>query len=130
MPFKALKTHGMLTDPLTGEKLSKSSQVDGSFASPEDLIEGSAKLDGERKFGYGVDVLRAWVAYKDSDKTIGVDREQFDRINKEVKLIRDILRVLITQINQGAAHPSSAVEMGIVDKLFLISLLQYSKDIT
>lgn len=120
----------MLTDPLTGEKLSKSSQVDGSFASPEDLIEGSAKLDGERKFGYGVDVLRAWVAYKDSDKTIGVDREQFDRINKEVKLIRDILRVLITQINQGAAHPSSAVEMGIVDKLFLISLLQYSKDIT
>lgn len=65
-PFKTLKTHGMLMDPISGEKISKS--VDGSFATPDDLIEGSAKMDGERKYGFGVDVVRAWIAYKDSDK--------------------------------------------------------------
>ena len=39
---------------------------------PEDFLEGSAKLDGSRKFGYGVDVLRAWSAFKDTDKNMHV----------------------------------------------------------
>ncbi len=29
-------------------------------------------MDGARKYGYGVDVVRAWSAFKDSDKNLFV----------------------------------------------------------
>lgn len=75
-PFKILKTHGLLVDEY-GEKISKSKGASGAM-DPEDLIDGSIKLDGTRKFGYGIDVMRAWSAYKDSDKTLYVLKEQLD----------------------------------------------------
>ena len=37
---------------------------------PEDFLEGSMKMDGTRKFGYGIDVVRAWCVSKDTDKNI------------------------------------------------------------
>ena len=42
---------------------------------PVDIIEGTLKHDGTRKFGYGVDVLRAWCAFKDCDKNLLVSRD-------------------------------------------------------
>ena len=36
----------------------------------EDLMDGSVKADGERKFGYGLDAMRVWCAAKDTDKNI------------------------------------------------------------
>lgn len=59
----------MLMDE-TGEILSKSRPE--FLLDPVDFIEGSVKLSGERKFGFGVDVMRAWCAFKDSDKDIRV----------------------------------------------------------
>ena len=63
----ALKTHGLVLDE-SDTKMCK------SFASmtidPEDLIAGSVKLSGDRKHGYGTDVLRLWAAINDSDKNL------------------------------------------------------------
>lgn len=74
-PFQILKTHGLVLDD-NGEKISKSVKINNSaFSDPDDLIEGTAKLDGQRKFGYGVDVVRAWCAFKDTDKNIFVSKE-------------------------------------------------------
>lgn len=92
-PFKILKTHGLLIDE-NGEKISKS-QGDAAAIDPDDLIEGTIKLDGTRKFGYGVDVVRAWSACKDTDKNIFVQKEQLDQVNKEIKIFRDVIRVLM-----------------------------------
>jgi isoleucyl-tRNA synthetase len=64
-PFKVLKTHGIILDT-KGEKMSKSNPDE--ILNPIDFIEGSVKLTGERKFGYGVDTMRAWLTYKDCDK--------------------------------------------------------------
>lgn len=72
-PFKILKTHGLLIDE-HGDKISKS-QGTSAAIDPDDLIEGTLKLDGTRKFGYGVDVVRAWCAYKDTDKNLFVQKE-------------------------------------------------------
>lgn len=78
-PFKVLKTHGLLVDQ-EGNKISKSSPIQNNddngesaaemqyMLNPEDFIEGSTKQDGSRRFGYGIDVMRAWVATKDTDK--------------------------------------------------------------
>ena len=67
-----LKTHGLLIDN-QGEKISKSKD-NSNFISTEDLIEGTIKLDGSRKHGYGLDTLRAWAIVKDSDTNNYVDR--------------------------------------------------------
>ena len=77
---------------------------------PDDFIDGSEKLDGSRKFGYGIDTMRAWCAYKDTDKNIYVMRDQLEKVNKEVKLFRDVLRVLVNAcftVNTTASSPSS-----------------------
>lgn len=42
---------------------------------PTDFIEGSVKRGGERKFGYGIDVMRAWIAFKDTDKNMMVAKD-------------------------------------------------------
>lgn len=54
VPFKILKTHGMLVDK-TGQKMSKSQ---GNGLNPLDLIYGTVKIDGERSHGFGSDTLR------------------------------------------------------------------------
>jgi isoleucyl-tRNA synthetase len=93
-------------------------------------------MDGERKYGYGVDVLRAWAAFKDSDKNTQVSRDQLDKVNKEVKLFRDVLRVLLTHVHQGLNSPYSTStpiafdKLLMVDKLFLVRLLEFTREIT
>lgn len=57
------------------------------------------KANGERKYGYGVDVLRAWCAIKDTDKHIHVSRDQLDLANKQVKLFRDTIRLIMSHLN-------------------------------
>jgi isoleucyl-tRNA synthetase len=57
----------------TGEKISKSSPE--TLLDPRDFIEGSEKMDGERKYGFGVDVMRTWCVGKDSDRNGFVDRD-------------------------------------------------------
>lgn len=66
---------------------------------PIDMIEGSVKLSGDRQYGYGVDVMRAWAATKDTDKNMVITKDQLDQTNKEVKLLRNIFRSVLGYMN-------------------------------
>ncbi|CDW87946.1 isoleucyl-trna synthetase [Stylonychia lemnae] len=129
-PFNILKTHGLIVDE-QGEKLSKS---DGAQAGgdPDDLIEGSIKLDGTRKYGYGIDVIRAWCAFKDSDKNLLVQKDHLDQINKEVKVFRDIIRVLCQNVKNLDINKDiyDFNKLGFIDKMMMIKLLKFSQEIT
>lgn len=129
-PFKILKTHGLIVDEL-GEKISKS-KGNSQFADPLDLIEGSIKSDGNRKYGYGLDVLRAWCAFKDSDRNIFVVKEQLDQVNKEIKLFRDVVRVLLMNIQTLDINKEvfSFNDLSVIDKHMMTKLLSYCLKIT
>ena len=64
-----MKTHGLILDE-KGEKMSKSMW---NYIDPQDLIEGTVKLDGSWKYGYGAEVFWLWAAKNDTDKDIYVE---------------------------------------------------------
>lgn len=88
-PFAQLKTHGFLLDHQTGKKMSKSSS---NIVDPDDLIKGTLKLDGTRKFGYGTDVIRLWAAYNDTDRNLVLQQDQLDSLNTTLKLFRQLMK--------------------------------------
>ena len=64
-PFKNIKTGGLIVDDI-GEPIQISKthpDVD-----PLDLIEGTVKMSGERKHGFGIDTMRVWAISNDQDK--------------------------------------------------------------
>lgn len=96
---------------------------------PEDFIEGTVKSSGERKFGYGIDVMRAWCASKDTDKYMFIFKDQIDIINKEVKLFRDILRLMLVEIKDydvNKTTPEDFTKLSVVNKFMLVRLLDFS----
>ncbi len=66
---------------------------------PTDLIEGTIKMSGERLHGYGIDTMRAWAISNDSDKNLEVRVDDIESVNKEVKSIRGLLRILLNNVN-------------------------------
>jgi isoleucyl-tRNA synthetase len=85
------------------------------------------KSDGTRKFGYGVDVMRAWAVYKDSDKSMYVSRDQIEEdVNKDHKMLRNIFRTLLGYISSDRLDVNTNQfdfnKLTIVDK-FMMSLL-------
>lgn len=131
-PFAILKTHGLVVDD-NGEKISKSIVSSNyAYADPDDLIEGTVKLDGTRKFGYGIDVIRAWCTFKDCDKNMFVMKEQLEQVNKEVKMFRDVIRVLLANVQKLDVNKDAFDfdKLSIVDKMMMVKLLQFSKSIT
>jgi isoleucyl-tRNA synthetase len=99
---------------------------------PDDFLEGSIKMDGSRKFGYGIDVMRAWCATKDTDKNMHIMKEQIDRVNKEVKLFRDIIRVLLTHLQNFNLDISKLnfdfnTSLSFIDKMMILRTLEFSK---
>ena len=85
----SLKTHGLILTQ-NNEKMSKSEKSE--VIDPEDLIYGTQKLDGQRKFGYGTDVLRLWAAMHDDDKNKMVDLDKIEQANQSVKMFRQLSR--------------------------------------
>jgi isoleucyl-tRNA synthetase len=73
--------------------------LNSNFISTEDLINGTVKLDGERKHGFGLDTLRAWAIVNDKDTNNFIDRQSFEEVNNEVKLLRSLLRVLLGNLS-------------------------------
>jgi isoleucyl-tRNA synthetase len=92
---------------------------------PVDFIEGSVKMSGERKYGYGVDVMRAWAATKDTDKSMLITKEQLDQINNQVKLLRQIFRSMLGYLNKLDVNTNAFKfdELTIVDKMMMVKLL-------
>jgi len=135
VPFRVMKTHGLLLDD-KGEKISKSTSnnnnnlTEEALFDPLDFLEGSLKQSGERKFGYGVDVMRAWIATKDTDKNIHIARDQLERVNKEVKLFRDVLRVLLMHSLGHVNTVGEFEKLSTVDKMMMVRLLEFSTKVT
>jgi isoleucyl-tRNA synthetase len=127
-----------------GEKISKSAPLyenqpesatesDELFFDPTDFIEGSVKSKGDRRYGYGVDVMRAWAASKDTDKNIHVLRDQLEKVNKEVKMFREVVKILLMhslpyKVEEVATQGTQVTSL--VDRMMLVRLLEFSKEVT
>jgi len=96
-PFMALKTHGLLLDE-SEEKMSKSFREQA--VDPEDLIYGSLKLDGTRKFGFGTDAIRLWCAHNDGDKDFIVTQAKLQQCNQQVKQFRQLARRVLLMLDE------------------------------
>jgi isoleucyl-tRNA synthetase len=80
-----------------------------------------------------VDVMRAWSASKDTDKDIHVMRDQLEKVNKEVKMFREVVKILLMhslpyKIEETATQ--GAQVKSLVDRMMLVRLLEFSKEVT
>lgn len=122
MPFQTIKTHGIIFDE-EGNKMSKSLN---NYIDPTDIIEGTKKLSGEREYGFGVDVLRLWSAIMDSDKALTIDNHQLQEIQKELKMIRQILRLILGHLHDYDVNTQfNPDELSLMDKLVLLKTHEY-----
>lgn len=78
-PYKDLKTQGHLVDDQQDPYyyVQRSHDIDVS-----DLIEGTVKMDGQRKHGYGLDTMRSWAITIDQDRSYPVSMESIDKANQ------------------------------------------------
>ena len=77
--------------------------------------------------------MRAWSASKDTDKNIHVLREQLEKVNKEVKMFREVVKILLMhslhyKIEEGATQGAQVTSL--VDRMMLVRLLEFSKEVT
>ena len=56
-----------------------------NFIDPEDIVDGSIKSSGERKFGFGAEVFRLCAAKNDSDVDMRLLEEELQNTAKEIK---------------------------------------------
>ena len=99
---------------------------------PDDLISGSVKLDGQRKYGYGLDAVRLWAISKDSDTNTFVDRAELDRTNQEVKMLRGLIRILLGNLHtyDAAAQPFDFAKLTLLDKVMACKILKFVIQVT
>lgn len=124
-PYLQLKTHGLVLDDKMN-KMSKMESTEG-LLDPEDLIYGSHKLDGERKFGYGIDVMRMWAATNDSDCDFKVSQYQLDDCNTQIKTFRQVLRHLLGNLHDFdlATDRVKFDQLTPSDKHFYLEIVQF-----
>lgn len=71
-PFKNIKTGGLIVDDI-GEPIQISKRHPD--VDPYDLIDGTVKMSGERKHGFGIDTMRVWAIFNDQDKAFQISHE-------------------------------------------------------
>jgi len=86
-------------------------------------------MDGERAYGYGVDVMRAWAILNESDVNSFVLREDLEQMNKEVKLIRGVLRSLLGNLHDFQTKVDFA-ELTPVDQIMLMKVTKFQHEVT
>jgi isoleucyl-tRNA synthetase len=89
-PFKALVTHGFVTDE-KGRKMSKSL---GNVVDPAETTKKS-----------GAEILRLWVAYEDFGQDVGCGNEAFARVTETYRRFRNTMRFLLG--NLGDFDPAN-----------------------
>lgn len=121
-----MKTHGLLIDN-EGEKISKSKSGEATnFINIDDLIEGTIKLDGQRKHGYGLDTIRAWAVTNDSDKNAYLERNDIEKVNNEIKLLRSLFRVLLGNLATFESTEFNFEKLTPVDQMMVLRLIRFS----
>lgn len=83
-PFKALLTHGFVTDS-QGRKMSKSL---GNVVDPNEV---SAKS--------GSEIIRLWTAYEDYGKDVSCGPEELTRVTETYRRVRNSMRFLLGSLN-------------------------------
>ena len=77
--------------------------------------------------------MRAWAASKDTDKNIHVLRDQLEKVNKEVKMFREVVKILLMHSLPYKAQegPTQSTQVtSLVDRMMLVRLLEFSKEVT
>ena len=83
-PFKALLTHGFVTDA-QGYKMSKSV---GNTVDPAEIIKES-----------GAEILRLWVSHEDYGQDLTISKEMIARISDTYRRFRNTIRFLLGNLN-------------------------------
>jgi len=83
-PFKALITHGFVTDA-KGYKMSKSV---GNTVDPEEIIQES-----------GAEILRLWAAHEDYGQDLTISKEMITRIGDTYRRFRNTIRFMLGNLN-------------------------------
>jgi len=109
------------------EKISKSKPE--TLLDTRNFIDGSEKMDGERHYGYGVDVMRAWAVLNESDKNTFVLREDLDQVREEVKLIRGVLRSLLGNLNDFQTTVDFK-DLTPVDQIMFMKVTKFQHEVT
>lgn len=105
----------------SGLKMSKSDPE--LVINPEDLIQGTLKLDGNRSHGYGTDVMRLWAASHDSDKNFEVKKADIDECSMRLKVFRGLMRQILGNLNDFDPSQIKFDELSVVDKLMHVKLI-------
>jgi len=113
LPFRMLKTHGRIVD--------NNGELPKNTIYPDNSIDGSIKIEGDRKYGLGADVLRAWAAINDTASDIIIEEKHFDNVNRMIKKIRQIFEksfIILSTIQNKENKP----ELNIIDEYILSKL--------
>lgn len=116
-PFKALLTHGFVTDS-QGRKMSKSL---GNVVDPNEVTQKS-----------GAEIIRLWTAYEDYGKDISCGNEELARVTETYRRVRNTMRFLL-----GAVNDFDPVTMSVpydklteVDQWALHELFELTEKVT
>ena len=114
-PFKALVTHGFVTD-VQGRKMSKSL---GNVVDPADTTKKS-----------GAEILRLWCSYVDFGQDVGCGKESFDRVTETYRRFRNTMRFFLGNIHDfdPTANTVSFEKMTVLDQWALGRLNELIKD--
>jgi isoleucyl-tRNA synthetase len=102
-PFKALVTHGFVTD-VQGRKMSKSL---GNVVDPAEIIKKS-----------GAEILRLWAAYEDFGQDMGCGKESFDRVTETYRRFRNTMRFMLGNLHDFDPTQDQVkfAEMSVLDR--------------
>lgn len=116
-PFKALLTHGFVTDP-QGRKMSKSL---GNVVDPQEVTAKS-----------GAEIIRLWTAYEDYGKDISCGKAELERVTETYRRIRNTMRFLLG--SQSDFDPDkdqvAHANMTPIDQWALHELAELNKKVT
>jgi len=117
VPFRALLTHGFVTDT-KGRKMSKSL---GNVVEPEKIWSK-----------HGAEILRLWAAYEDYGQDISCGEESFARVTETYRRFRNTMRFLLGNIADfdPAKDALKFSEMTVLDRWALGRLNDLVKKVT
>jgi isoleucyl-tRNA synthetase len=112
-PYKTVITHGFVVDKDTRKKVSKSEQ--GTYAKP---------MNAEHFVGkYGADIVRLWAASVDYQNEVPFSEESFKGLAESYRSFRNILRILLANLDGFDAKNASLDGATAIDR-WVLSRLQ------
>eukprot|EP00300_Choanocystis_sp_HF-7_P015042 c18915_g1_i2.p1 GENE.c18915_g1_i2~~c18915_g1_i2.p1 ORF type:complete len:812 (+),score=142.05 c18915_g1_i2:193-2628(+) len=127
-PYGTVLTHGFVLDQ-SGRKMSKSL---GNVVSPQTIVDGRSEKGKGEPAGYGVDVLRLWVAQSDPTRDVVIGPDIIQTSSAALRKIRNTARFLLGNLHDFN-HDVDRVpyaDMLETDQYFLFRLHEVTEEIT